>query len=207
LIYFHGDFAFGPDDFEVVRPFVEAGFVVMTPMLRGENGNPGDFELLWGEIDDARAAIAWLTSQGQVDHSRIYVFGHSVGGGVAALLSLYPELPLRATASCGGIYMPETFARWAASEDNRGLVRFDPEDPDETELRTLGPNLAWMMHRHIAYVGDQDPWFVRNASALADQAWTLGKPFEMVVVGGDHMGSLPVALETFLATIRDDQPR
>lgn len=57
LVYFHGDFAFGPDDFEHVRPFVDAGFAVLTPMLRGENGNPGDFELLWGEIDDARAAI------------------------------------------------------------------------------------------------------------------------------------------------------
>src|SRR5690606_37405015 len=59
LVYFHGDFAFGPDDFEAVRPFLEAGYVVMTPTLRGENGNPGDFELLWGEIDDARAAIEW----------------------------------------------------------------------------------------------------------------------------------------------------
>ena len=206
LIYFHGDFAFGPDDFEAVRSFLDAGFTVMTPMLRGENGNPGDFELLWGEVDDARAAVEWLAAQPQIDKSRIYAFGHSIGGGVTALLSLYPELPLRTTASCGGIYMPETFARWAESEQNRELVRFDPSDPDETELRVLGPNLAWMMHRHIAYVGDRDPWFVRNASALADQAWTLGKPFEEVVVAGDHMGSLPVALAAFLATIRDDTP-
>ena len=35
----------------------------MAPMLRGENGNPGSFELLWGEIDDASAAIVELASK------------------------------------------------------------------------------------------------------------------------------------------------
>jgi acetyl esterase/lipase len=207
LIYFHGDFAFGPDDFEIVRPFLDAGYMVMTPMLRGENGNPGDFELLWGEIDDARAAIEWVAGIGTVDRSRIYAFGHSIGGGIVAMLSLYPELPLRATASAGGIYMPETFARWAQSEQNRELVRFDPTDKNETELRTLGPNLPWMVHRHIAYVGEDDPWFVRNAGELEARAWGLGKPFERVVVTGDHMSSLPVALNAFLELTRQDLPR
>jgi alpha/beta superfamily hydrolase len=206
LVYFHGDFAFGPDDFEAVRPYVDAGFVVMTPMLRGENGNPGDFELLWGEIDDARAAIEWIAAQPVVDRNRIYAFGHSIGGGVAAMLSLYPTLPLRISGSCGGIYMPQTFARWAASPQNGELVRFDAEDPDETELRVLGPNLAWMVHRHIAYVGDADPWFVDNAAALERSAWALGKPFERVMVTGDHMASLQPALEAFLQVAQADRP-
>lgn len=207
LVYFHGDFAFGPDDFEAVRPFLEAGFVVMTPMLRGENGNLGDFELLWGEVDDARAAIEWVTAQPGVDRSRVYAFGHSIGGGIVAMLSLYADLPVRTTGSCGGIYMPETFARWASSEQNRELVRFDPTDPNETELRVLGPNLEWMAHRHVAYVGEQDPWFVKNAGALERRAWTLNKPFEMVVVTGDHMSSLPASLIAFLHLIQADQPR
>ena len=56
LVYFHGGFAFGADDFEACKPFADAGFVVFTPMLRGENGNPGDFEMYMGEVDDARAA-------------------------------------------------------------------------------------------------------------------------------------------------------
>lgn len=206
LVYFHGDFAFGPDDFEAVRPFVDAGFVVMTPMLRGENGNPGDFELLWGEVDDARAAIEWIAAQPMVDRRRIYAFGHSIGGGLAAMLTLYPALPLRMSGSCGGIYMPQTFARWAASSQNGELVRFDAEDPDETELRVLGPNLAWMVHRHVAYVGDEDPWFVDNAAALERDAWGLGRPFERVVVEGDHMGSLEPALAAFLLVTTADRP-
>jgi hypothetical protein len=207
LVYFHGDFAFGPDDFEVVRPFIDAGYLVMTPMLRGENGNPGDFELLWGEVDDARAAVEHVAALSSVDRSRIYAFGHSIGGGIVAMLSLYPELPLRATGSSGGIYMPETFARWAKSDDNRELVRFDPTDENETELRVLGPNLPWMVHRHIAYVGEDDPWFVRNAGELEARAWELGKPFERVVVAGDHMTSLPNALAAFLEVTRVDLSR
>jgi hypothetical protein len=204
LIYFHGDFAFKPHDFEAVRPFVDAGYVVMTPMLRGENGNPGDFELLWGEVDDARAAVEWLAAQAPVDRNRIYAFGHSIGGGIVAMLGLYPELPLRTTGSCGGIYVPDTFTRWANSERNRELVRFDPADPNEVELRVLGPNLEWMVHRHVAYVGEDDPWFVRNASELERRAWGLGKPFEQVIVAGDHMSSLAPALEGFLLLTRGD---
>jgi dienelactone hydrolase len=207
LVYFHGDFAFGADDFEVLRAFVEIGFVVMTPMLRGENGNPGDFELLWGEIDDARAAIDWVVQQPNVDRTRVYAFGHSIGGGIAAMLTLYPELPLRRTGSCGGIYMPETFARWEQSETNADLVRFDPHDIDEIELRVLGPNVAWMIHPHIAYVGREDPWFIDNGTSVRDQAWAQGKPFDMIVVEGDHMASLAPALGAFLELARHDAPR
>lgn len=207
LVYFHGDFAFGYDDFEVVRPWLDAGFVVMTPMLRGENGNPGDFELLWGEIDDARAAVEWIAQQPAVDRSRVYAFGHSIGGGIAAMLSLYPELPLRRTGSCGGIYVPETFARWAKSEGNADLVRFDPSLRDEIELRVLGPNVAWMVHTHIAYIGREDPWFATNAASVLEQAWARGKPFEVIEVEGDHMASLPPSLTAFLELARHDQPR
>ncbi|WP_181197621.1 alpha/beta hydrolase family protein [Enhygromyxa salina] len=206
LVYFHGDFAFGPDDFEAVRPFLDAGYVVMAPTLRGENGNPGDFELLWGEVDDARAAVEWLAAQPMVDRRRVYAFGHSIGGAVAAMLSLYPQLPLRMSASCGGIYVPETFGRWAASTGNRELVRFDPSDPSETELRVLGPNLPWMVHRHVAYVGRDDPWFIDNAAALERRAWELGKPFEKIEVPGDHMASLAPALAAFLELTYLDIP-
>lgn len=204
LVYFHGDFAFGPDDFEVVRNYLDAGFVVMTPMLRGENGNPGEFELLWGEVDDGRAAIEWIAQHPSVDRSRIYAFGHSIGGGIAAMLTLYPELPLRRTGSCGGIYVPETFARWAESPTNTDLVRFDPSNLAEIQLRVLGPNVAWMNHPHVAYVGREDPWFATNAQQVLARAWSKGKPFEVIEVEGDHMGSLPWALTAFLEQARRD---
>src|SRR5688572_18252408 len=35
------------------KAFLDAGFVVMLPSWRGENENPGKFELFYGEVDDA----------------------------------------------------------------------------------------------------------------------------------------------------------
>ena len=87
VIWFHSGHTFGASDFEEARVFAEAGFAVMTPMLRGENGNPGNFELLCGEVDDAANAVHWLANRSDIDGEHIYCFGHSIGGAVSAMLS------------------------------------------------------------------------------------------------------------------------
>src|SRR5664280_635487 len=108
VVFFHGGYAFGAGDFDDARPFLDAGFAVLCPMLRGENGNPGNMELALGEADDANAAVAWLASQPQIDSSHLYAFGFSAGGLVSAMLSLRPS-PLRHAASAGGLYGPRLF--------------------------------------------------------------------------------------------------
>ncbi|MCA9706644.1 MAG: prolyl oligopeptidase family serine peptidase [Myxococcales bacterium] len=204
LVYFHGAFSLVPEDFEAVRPFVDAGFAVLTPALRGENGNPGRLELLYGELDDAVAATRWLAEHPAVDGARLYAIGHSVGGGVAALVALHPEAPLRLTASVGGLYVPETFQRWSRSKANAALVRFDPFDASEGTLRTLGPNVRDLARPHLAYMGEQDEWFHPNAEAIAAEAARWGAPLEVIMVPGDHMSSLGPALERFLARAKAD---
>ncbi|MEM7152227.1 MAG: prolyl oligopeptidase family serine peptidase [Myxococcota bacterium] len=204
LIYFHGDFSLAAHDFEAVRPFLDAGLVVMTPALRGENGNPGRLELLYGEIDDAAAAADWLAAQPEVDPEHIYAVGHSIGGAVSAMLALYPEAPLRFTASVGGIYVPETFQRWSSSKSNAALVRFDAFDPMEGNLRTLGPNVRDLVHSHHAYIGEGDSWFHPNAESVQAEADRWGRPFTMEYVAGDHMSSLQPALERFLGRVQAD---
>lgn len=211
LVYFHGAFALAPKDAAAVQPFVDAGLAVLTPALRGENGNPGRLELLYGEVDDAVAAVQWLAARPEVDGEHLYAIGHSIGGGVAAMLALHPEAPLRLTGSVGGIYVPQTFVRWSRSEGNAGLVRFDPTDPDEGSLRTLGPNVRDLVHPHHAYIGDDDAWFHPNAQALSEQAERWDRPAWVHRVPGDHMSSLPPALAAFLELVRADleseQPR
>ncbi len=204
LVYFHGAFALTPKDLAAVRPFVEAGFVVLMPALRGENGNPGRLELLYGEVDDAVAAARWLAARPEVDPAHVYAAGHSIGGGVAALLALRPEAPVRLTASVGGLYVPQTFARWSASEANAELVRFDPRDADEITLRTLGPNLRDLVHPHLAYVGEGDTNFHANAEALREEAERWGVPLAVERVPGDHMSSLGPALERLLPRFQAD---
>src|SRR5262249_55756480 len=53
ILWLHGGFAFDfPDDWDVTKPYRDAGFVVLAPTLRGENGQPGSFSYFYDEVDD-----------------------------------------------------------------------------------------------------------------------------------------------------------
>ncbi len=69
--------------------FREAGMVVFYPAVRGLNGNPGQIESYFGELDDLVAATRWLKAQPFVDPERVYLGGHSSGGTLALLASEY----------------------------------------------------------------------------------------------------------------------
>ena len=56
ILFLHGGFAFDLQDWQMIEPFLEAGYVVMIPMLRGENGQPGSFSMFYNEVDDVLAA-------------------------------------------------------------------------------------------------------------------------------------------------------
>lgn len=201
LVYFHGEFSFAAWDFAQVRPFLAAGFAVMTPALRGENGNPGDFELMYGEVDDGAAAVRWLAAQPEVDARRLHTLGHSAGGGVSALLALVPDLPLVLTASVGGIYTPQTFGRWSRFADQKHLVRFDPALAEEAELRSLAANLIDMQRPHRAYVGAEDAAILDNARGAAAEARAIAAPFTLIEVAGDHERSLQPGVAAYLADL------
>lgn len=203
LVYLHGDFALTRAHYDALRPFVDAGFAVLAPTLRGRNGNAGSHELIYGEVDDARAAIRWLGQQPGIDGARIYTFGHSMGGGTSAMLALYPDAAVRITGSCGGIYSTTTFAGWAKQDGPSGLVRFDPTDAEEVEMRILGPHVDQIVHPHVAYFGAQESAFRRNIEAAVAAAASPEK-LRQVEVPGDHMSALPAALAQYLEVIAAD---
>ena len=80
VLFLHGGFEFGAADWDMALPYWEAGFVVMAPMLRGENGQHGTFSFLYNEVDDVLAAAEYLANRPEVDSTRIYLAGHSAGG-------------------------------------------------------------------------------------------------------------------------------
>lgn len=82
--------------------FREAGLVLMLPSFRGEDNNPGQYEMFYGELDDLEAAHDWLAKQSWVDPERIYLAGHSTGGTRVLLASEYGS-KFRAYFSLGGI--------------------------------------------------------------------------------------------------------
>jgi len=206
VVFLHGGFYLKKSDVDLMKPFLDAGFAVLLPTLRGRNGNPGHHELLYGEVTDAANASRWMAARPEVDETHVYVFGHSMGGGTAALLALDGDVPLAITGSCGGIYSVDTFKRWAEGkgDNTEGLVRFDVNDRDEVELRVFAVHAEELAHRHIAYLGDQETLFLENAEVAKKNAARSNAPLEVVVVKGDHMGALKPALAQFLARIKRD---
>ena len=192
LMFLHGGFAFGAGDLEACQAFMDAGYVVMCPMLRGENGNPGTFEMFLGEVEDAKAATEWLAQQPNVDKSRIFAFGHSVGGGVSAMLSLRENVPMRHSGSSGGLYPREVFAGW--SDD----CPFNFRDQKECEMRTLFGNIQYMTFPHYAFLGTQDAFDAEGRAAMAEQAKSGGK-LTVSSAPGDHFSSFEPALRQYLA--------
>jgi dienelactone hydrolase len=190
LVYFHGGFAFGTDDFTILQPFLDAGFAVMTPTWRGENGNPGDFELYYGELDDARAAVAWVRARPDVDPAHVFAFGHSAGGVLAALVSFYPDTGLALTGSAGGLYDTEVLS---------GVEPFDPADAEERRLRVPAPNADQFRVPHIGYIGTRDAYAIRGAATAVRLAKQANAPLTTESVPGDHFASLAPALQRFLA--------
>ena len=98
VVFAHGGFSFAESEWEAGQEFIDHGYVLMTPMLRGENGNPGYFEYFYGEVDDLVAAADYLANVSYVDKNRIFLCGHSIGGTLSILSSLMPTR-YRAAAS------------------------------------------------------------------------------------------------------------
>jgi acetyl esterase/lipase len=191
VIYLHGGFAFDLGDYEAALPFVDAGYAVMYPFLRGENGNPGNFELMYGEVDDALAAARWLIARGT---TRIAFFGHSIGGGTAELAALRHDGPLLLSGSAGALYPPEVFRSWGEG------VPFDATDRKEARLRTFLPHLSSLKRRHVAYVGSEEPQ-APLVPEYREMAARHDTPLSIVIVPGDHQASLAPAVQAFLAEL------
>lgn len=195
VVYLHGGFAFGAGDFADAKPFLDAGFAVLCPMLRGENGNPGDYQMFLGEVRDAKAAIQWLASREGIDSSRLYAFGHSASGVISALLALH-DVPLRHSGSSGGLYGTELF------DQMQPQVPFALDDPRERELRVLVGNIAAMKRQHHAFVGDADTLQALGA-AEAELAGSK-RLLKITRLSGDHLSSLPAAVAAYVQVIADN---
>lgn len=188
VLFLHGGFAFDLDDWEVSRPFRDAGFVVLTPMLRAENGQPGSFTLFYDEVDDVLAAAEFLSNQPYVDAGRLYVAGSSAGG-TLALLAAEASKRFRAAAS------------YSASPDQALLVKhakmdlpFDKGNPRELQLRSpLAYATSFKCPVRI-YFATRDH-FVLTSQRTAELAKERGLDVEAVRIEGDHGSIVPAGIK------------
>jgi dipeptidyl aminopeptidase/acylaminoacyl peptidase len=188
VLFLHGGFAFGADDWEQAQPYRDAGYVVMIPMLRGENGQPGAYSMFYNEVDDVLAAADVLAGLPYVDSGRLYVAGHSVGGTLAMLTSM-TSTKFRAAASLSGSPDQEV---WSAGQPQ--VIVFDPSDVTEFEMRSPLAFPGSFKCPARLYYGSQEVLFRDNTEELARRAKAAGRDVAAVQVPGGHLSMVDGAM-------------
>lgn len=193
VLFLHGGFAFGADDWEQTQPYRDAGFVVMTPMLRGENGLPGSYSMFYNEVEDVLAAADTLGQLPYVDANRLFVAGHSVGGTLTLLAAMTSDR-FRAAASFSG--SPDQVS-WARGQSDK--VPFDPADQREYRMRSPLAFARSFRCPTRLYYGSQEFIFDANSQQTAELARVAGKDVQAISVPGDHFSSVDAAMRQSIA--------
>jgi dipeptidyl aminopeptidase/acylaminoacyl peptidase len=200
VLFLHGGFAFGaPDDWDVSQPYRDAGFLVLTPLLRGENGQQGAYSFYYDEVDDVLAAAEYLRKQPYVDADRLYLAGPSAGG-TLVLLAAMASKHFRAAASFSAMPDQVLFCKHA-----KGAPRDVPTDiTDLKELQVRSP-LAYAASLKCPtriFYGSQEPYLVATSQLTAKVAKGKGLDVEAVQVEGDHGTSVPPAIKQSIVFFR-----
>lgn len=187
VVFLHGGFAFGEDDFEMARPYLKAGFSVVTPILRGEDGQSGAYSMFYDEVDDVLALLDYLRGQSWVDREHIFLAGHSVGG-TMAMLSGMSSAHFKAVVSFSG--SPNQFD-FILRGGLAKIAPFDVGDPNEFEMRSPLAFPGSFKEPARLYYGTEEPIFAPSTQRLAQLSKRAGKDVEAVSVPGDHFSAVP----------------
>jgi dienelactone hydrolase len=196
VLFLHGGCAMGGDDLEMPQPYRDAGFIVMVPVLRGENGQPGIFTGFYDEVDDVLAAANALADLPYVDDKRLYLAGHSAGGTLAMLAAMASQR-FRAAAPISGSCNNMNRDEW--------LTPFDTSDIRESEMRSPVVYASSFKCPVRIYYGHQELWAVSDSGTTAARAKQAGLDVEVNVVPGDHMSCVPEAMRRSIEFFRQQQ--
>jgi dienelactone hydrolase len=198
VIFLHGGFGFGQEDFDMAAAYRAAGFVLVTPILRGENGQPGSFSLFYNEVDDVIALADFLRRQSYVDPNRIYLAGHSVGGTIA-LLTAMTDRRFRAVASFSGSPDQMLFTRYGMRATD---IPFDPTDAREIQMRSPLAYAASLKVPTRLYYGSEEGFFKLSTDRLAAIAAKARLDVKAQAIAGTHMSAIPVEIAASIAFFR-----
>ena len=193
VLFLHGGFAFSAQDWDMAQPYRDAGFVVLMPMLRGENGLPGHYSMFFHEVDDVLAAADALSGLPYVDAGKLFVAGHSIGG-TLTMLACMASPRFKAAASFSG--SPDQIA-WSAGQPE--LVPFDAGNIEEFRIRSpLGFAATFQCPARL-YHGSEEGFFAGRTVRLAKAAAAAGLDVQCVSVKGDHMSHVKEAMQQSIA--------
>jgi len=200
VVFLHGGFAWGREDWDLIEPYREAGFVTVMPVLRGENGQSGAFSFFYDEVDDVVSAVDAVAALPAVDESRLFLAGHSAGG-TLALLASQVSPRLRAVASFSGSPNQAAFIPQYLE-----ITPFDANDRRELIMRSPNQFPSSFLAPVRAYFGSDEAWFARESSALARQAQAARCDVHALAVPGDHFSALPEEIRRSIAFFRSQLP-
>jgi dipeptidyl aminopeptidase/acylaminoacyl peptidase len=199
VLFLHGGFAFGSEDWDQCKPFRDAGFVTMTPWLRGENGQPGNFTLFYDEVDDAVAAGEALAKTPGIDPNRVFVAGHSAGG-TLAMLGAMTSRRFKGCASFSGSPDQVAFVR-----NHEEWAPFDPENGVEMRMRSpLAFPKSFKCPARL-YWGNEELEFRFATRRLADKAQAAGIDVQAIELPGNHDTAVAPAMQqaiTFFQSVK-----
>jgi len=187
VLFLHGGNATGDGHWELMKPYVEAGYVVMLPSFRGENGQDGFFSGFYDETGDALAAARYLESLPGIDRERFFLAGHSNGGTLSLLASMTRKFRASVPISAG-VNSWRFFNRYV--ED----IRFDVSDPREFVMRSSACFGASLKCPTLLLRGTEERPFDRDHQLLMDRAHAAGISIEAKTLPGNHNGVVPGAV-------------
>jgi len=173
------------DNDQTIAAFRDAGIVVMCPSWRGENDNPGNFEMFYGEVNDLLNAHNYLSSLTYVDPERVYVAGHSTGG-TLALLAASTKNDFRAVFSFGG--SPDLEEEFAVK--SYANTPFNPARKLELYFRSPA-NFVRTIHHPTFYFEGSESIYTEAAEQMESLARSEGRPFASYIIErGNHFDIL-----------------
>ncbi|MGO4352346.1 alpha/beta hydrolase family protein [Rhizobium sp. RAF36] len=188
VLFLHGGNAMGMGHWNLMKPYMDAGFVVMMPSVRGENGQMGNFSGFYDEVDDVLAAADRMAHLPGVDQNRLFIAGHSIGGTLTMLASMSTH-KFRAAAPISG--NPDAFRFFNRYPQD---IRFDDSNEREFEVRTaLCYAESFKCPLRVMH-GTEEDHFNDRADLLARRARRANIRIETDTVAGNHTSALPAEI-------------
>ena len=188
VLFLHGGNATGDGHWALMKPYWEAGFVVLLPSFRGENGQNGNYSGFYDETSDALAAATYLENLPGIDRARFFIAGHSNGGTLTLLAAMSRKFRAAAPISAG-VNSWRYFNRY--SEE----ICFDETDEREFIMRSsvcFGPSLKCPA---LLLRGTEERPFDADHQLFVDRALTSGFRVDKKLLPGTHNGVVPHAVE------------
>lgn len=187
VLFLHGGNATGDGHWALMKPYWEAGYVVLLPSFRGENGQQGNYSGFYDETSDALAAASYLENLPGVDPNRLFLAGHSNGGTLSLLASMTRKFRASVPISAG-------VNSWRYFNRYSDEICFDDRNEEEFIMRSsvcFGPSLKCPT---LLLRGTEERPFDADHKLLMERARLAGMPIDNMLLPGNHNGVVPGAV-------------